>query len=90
MANEGRKKSLIDTKSRLEKQSLDIKKDIQRKADDLNKLNIEFNKQNTTDSRKKSIISRTSILEKDLINLNSKLEKNIKDFNKAHLDLIKL
>ena len=90
MANEGRKRTLIDTKGRLEKQGIDINRDMERKATELNKLSIEYNKQNTTDSRRKSIVSKITMLEKDLVNLRAKLEKNNKDYNKAHVELIKL
>ena len=90
MANEGRKRTLIDTKGRLEKQGIDINRDMERKATELNKLSIEYNKQNTTDSRRKSIVSKITMLEKDLVNLRAKLEKNNKDYNKAHAELIKL
>ena len=90
MANEGRKRTLIDTKGRLEKQSIDINRDMERKATEVNKLRIEHQKQNTTDSRRKSIVSKVTMLEKDLVNLRAKLEKNNKDYNKAHVELIKL
>lgn len=87
MANEGAKRMLIDSIARSDKEIITFNSDIKRRSEEDNKLAIEFDKSNVTDSRKKSIINRRSVLQKEIVSLKGKIDDRTSKRNKDNSKL---